>query len=135
MNDIFFKAISSVRQAKEDQKKLREQQRGGMINAGLRRGSSHLIRMIGAGGFLRCGLAMIVQAVTAGMKLFALDLKDMKALIDGIRGRSSGLLVLAIEQLNISRVFITACCAETVGSHFLSPTDVAKLLWVGRRLL
>lgn len=28
--------------------------------------------MIGLGGFLRYGLAMIVQAVTAGMKLFAL---------------------------------------------------------------
>jgi len=29
MNDIFLKAISSVRQAKEDQKKLAGQQRGG----------------------------------------------------------------------------------------------------------
>ena len=29
MNDIFLKAISSVRQAKEDQKKLAEQRRGG----------------------------------------------------------------------------------------------------------
>lgn len=61
----------------------------GMSTAGFRRGSSHLFRMIGAGDFLRYGLAMIVQAVTAGMKLFALALKDTKViqvLIDGIRG-------------------------------------------------
>lgn len=31
-----------------------------MINAGFRRGSSHLFRMIWTGDFLLCGLAMIV---------------------------------------------------------------------------
>ena len=73
--------------------------------------------MVGAGGFLRYGLATITKAVTAGMKLFALALKDTKVLqvlIDGMRGRSSGLLVLAVERMTIPSVFITACCAETV---------------------
>lgn len=78
---------------------------------------------------------MTAKAVITSMRLFALALKDAKALIDGIRGWSSGLLVLAVEKLNISSVFITACCAETVDSPCLSPTDVARLLWVGRRLL
>jgi hypothetical protein len=48
-----------------------------------------LFRMVGAGGFLRYGLATIAQAVTAGMKLFAFALKETKVLqvlIDGIRG-------------------------------------------------
>ena len=108
---------------------------GGLQDRLFRRGSSHLFRMIGAGGILRCGLAMIAKAVITSMRLFALALKDTKALIDGIRGRSSGLLVLAVEKLNISRVFMTACCAETVDSPCLSPTDVTKLLWVERGLL
>ena len=107
----------------------------GVSTAGFRRGSSHLFRMIGAGGILRYGLAVIAKAVIAGMRLFALPLKDTRALIDGIRGRSSGLLVLAVERLKISRVFMTACCAETVDSPCLSPTDVAKLRWVKRGLI
>jgi len=57
--------------------------------AGWRSVKSHLFRAIGAGGFLRYGLAMIAQAVTAGMKLFALASKDTKVvqvLVDGLLG-------------------------------------------------
>jgi len=38
--------------------------------AGFRQRSSHLFRMIGAGGFLRYELAPFAKSLTAGMKLF-----------------------------------------------------------------
>ena len=60
-----------------------------MSTAGFTERSSHLFRLFGAGGFLRYGLATIAQAVTAGMSLLALALKDtevLQVLIDGIRG-------------------------------------------------
>ena len=85
--------------------------------AGFKRTLSHLFRMVGTGGFLRCGFAMIPRAVTAGIRLFALALKDTKVLhafIDGIRGRSIDLLELAGEKMNVLRALITDCCAETV---------------------